>query len=124
MQTYEGDRNNEGERHGLGKATLPNGDVYEGSYENGQRHGRVSTFKPCRVLCYSISHLLLTLAIHYIHIQSGMQGVYKFKSGTRYDGDYVMNKKHGHGIFYYPDGSKYEGKSLLIRLVPFPNIVM
>ena len=57
MQTYEGDRNDSGERHGQGKATLPNGDVYEGSYENGQRHGRVSTFKPCRVLCYSISHL-------------------------------------------------------------------
>ena len=54
-------------------------------------------------------------------VQSGMQGVYKFKSGTRYDGDYVMNKKHGHGMFYYPDGSKYEGKSLL---VPSPNTVI
>ena len=27
-------------------------------------------------------------------------------------GDYVRNKRHGKGIFYYPDGSKYEGKLL------------
>ena len=40
-----------------------------------------------------------------------MQGVYKFKSGTQYEGDYVQNKKHGQGLFYYPDGSKYDGKS-------------
>ena len=38
--------------------------------------------------------------------------MYKFKSGHRYEGDYVQNKKHGQGIFYYPDGSKYDGKSL------------
>ena len=38
-----------------------------------------------------------------------IQGVYKFKSGHRYEGDYVRNKKHGQGIFYYPDGSKYDG---------------
>lgn len=24
-------------------------------------------------------------------------------------GDYVKNKRHGRGIFFYPDGSKYEG---------------
>ncbi|KAB1283552.1 Radial spoke head 1-like protein [Camelus dromedarius] len=41
---YEGDRNEMGERHGHGKARLPNGDVYEGNYEHGEwandlRHG-------------------------------------------------------------------------------------
>ena len=55
MQTYEGERNDAGERHGQGKATLPNGDVYEGSYEKGQRHGKVSTCKSCTVeLCLNI----------------------------------------------------------------------
>ncbi|KAG8518593.1 Radial spoke head 1 [Galemys pyrenaicus] len=38
------------------------------------------------------------------------QGVYKFKNGARYTGEYVMNKKHGHGTFVYPDGSRYEGE--------------
>ena len=37
--TYEGERNKNEERHGFGKALLPNGDVYEGEYQNGQRHG-------------------------------------------------------------------------------------
>ncbi|XP_027437970.1 radial spoke head 1 homolog isoform X12 [Zalophus californianus] len=37
---YEGERNEVGERHGHGKARLPNGDTYEGSYEHGKRHGQ------------------------------------------------------------------------------------
>ncbi|KAL6094793.1 rsph1 [Pungitius sinensis] len=37
---YEGDRNEAGERHGVGKAVLPNGDVYQGRYEKGSRHGQ------------------------------------------------------------------------------------
>uniref|UniRef100_A0A8D2LHD1 MORN repeat-containing protein 5 n=1 Tax=Varanus komodoensis TaxID=61221 RepID=A0A8D2LHD1_VARKO len=38
------------------------------------------------------------------------QGLYRFKNGARYTGEYFDNKKHGHGVFIYPDGSKYEGK--------------
>lgn len=41
------------------------------------------------------------------------QGVYKFKNGARYTGQYLKNKKHGQGTFIYPDGSRYEGKTLL-----------
>ena len=44
LKEYEGDRNEEGERHGNGKAVLPNGDTYEGQYEKGKRHGHVSCF--------------------------------------------------------------------------------
>lgn len=51
---------------------------------------------------------------------SMLQGVYKFKSGARYEGDWQHNKKHGQGTFYYPDGSKYEGqKRQLTRLCSF-----
>ena len=39
LQEYEGPRNDKDERHGQGKATLPNGDTYEGLYESGKRHG-------------------------------------------------------------------------------------
>lgn len=42
-QEYEGERNELGERHGHGKARLPNGDTYEGKYEHGKRHGQVRT---------------------------------------------------------------------------------
>lgn len=40
------------------------------------------------------------------------QGTYRFRNGARYIGGYLLNKKHGKGIFFYPDGSKYEGKTL------------
>ena len=39
-----------------------------------------------------------------------LQGVYRFKNGARYVGEYLNNKKHGFGTFFYPDGSKYEGE--------------
>ncbi|XP_060496519.1 radial spoke head 1 homolog isoform X1 [Panthera onca] len=37
---YDGERNEAGERHGHGRARLPNGDTYEGSYQHGKRHGQ------------------------------------------------------------------------------------
>jgi radial spoke head protein 1 len=38
------------------------------------------------------------------------QGTYKFKkNNSKYVGDYVQGKKHGQGVFLFPDGSKYEG---------------
>lgn len=40
-QEYDGERNSEGERHGRGRARLPNGDAYEGEYEHGFRSGQV-----------------------------------------------------------------------------------
>ncbi|NXP38390.1 RSPH1 protein, partial [Leiothrix lutea] len=76
---YEGDRNSEGQRHGFGKALLPNGDTYEGEYE-----------------CIS-------------SVPNVFQGTYRFKNGALYTGNYLQNKKHGKGVFFYPDGSKYAG---------------
>jgi len=35
---------------------------------------------------------------------------FKQGAGARYIGEYAKNKKHGQGMFIYPDGSKYEGK--------------
>ena len=36
---YEGETNEKGERHGFGTAILPDGNQYEGNYNNGKRHG-------------------------------------------------------------------------------------
>lgn len=79
---YEGERNDHGERHGKGKARLPNGDSYEGEYQNGYRHG------------------------------FGKYVFRKVKDKARnacYVGCYEKNKKNGQGTFFYPDGAKYEG---------------
>lgn len=36
---YYGGRNDKNERHGRGRAEMPNGDVYLGCYFRGKRHG-------------------------------------------------------------------------------------
>ncbi|CAB3988495.1 radial spoke head 1 homolog isoform X1, partial [Paramuricea clavata] len=43
---YVGERNETGERHGVGKAQLKNGDIYDGHYKYGKRDGPASTL-PC-----------------------------------------------------------------------------
>ena len=77
---YEGERNDEDERHGLGKAYFPNGDTYEGNYDSGRRHGKG------------------------VYILKNAGG-----NGARFDGSYAWNLKHGYGEMLYPDGAKYEG---------------
>ena len=37
------------------------------------------------------------------------QGIYTWKDGRKYDGNYFMDKKHGFGIYVWADGRKYEG---------------
>uniref|UniRef100_G3R8P9 Radial spoke head 1 homolog n=1 Tax=Gorilla gorilla gorilla TaxID=9595 RepID=G3R8P9_GORGO len=108
---YEGGRNEAGERHGRGRARLPNGDTYEGSYEFGKRHGQVRTVDLTG--WFSLFNTLLANATFnndMNDIINVFQGIYKFKNGARYIGEYVRNKKHGQGTFIYPDGSRYEGE--------------
>ena len=46
-----------------------------------------------------------------------MQGLFFFKSGNKYYGDFANGKKEGKGIFVFTDGSWYEGswKNEIIR---------
>lgn len=37
------------------------------------------------------------------------QGVYTWKDGRRYEGEYLDDKKHGFGTYFWADGRKYEG---------------
>ena len=44
--------------------------------------------------------------------------MYSFRdNGAKYRGYYEEGKKSGHGIFEYPDGSKYEGMLKKILLL-------
>lgn len=36
-------------------------------------------------------------------------GVYTWKDGRKYEGEYKNDKKDGHGIYYWADGKKYDG---------------
>lgn len=37
------------------------------------------------------------------------KGVYIWKDGRRYEGEYDLDKKHGYGIYQWVDGRTYEG---------------
>ncbi|MEJ1288067.1 hypothetical protein NN561_019096 [Cricetulus griseus] len=119
---YDGERNEVGERHGRGKARLPNGDTYEGHYEFGKRNGQVRTGD------LGSWFSLLNIVLVHAGLRTAMnctidvfQGVYKFKNGARYIGEYVKNKKHGqgdwaddqrhgHGVYYYVNNDTYTGE--------------
>ena len=36
-------------------------------------------------------------------------GVFEWKDGRRYEGEYLNDKKEGYGVYSWPDGRRYEG---------------
>ena len=95
---YIGERNEAGERHGKGHAKLPNGDQYIGEYSEGKNDKKL-----LQNFCDQHRFLIIRKG------KKNGQGTYKFRCGARYIGQYYQNQKHGKGIFYYPDGSIYDG---------------
>ena len=42
----------------------------------------------------------------------GCFGVFMLRGGGRYEGDYIDDKRTGHGIYTWADGNRYEGDFL------------
>ncbi|ELW53198.1 Radial spoke head 1 like protein [Tupaia chinensis] len=97
---YEGDRNEAGERHGHGKARLPNGDTYEGSYEFGKRHGQ-GTYKFKNGARY---------IGEYVKNKKHGQGTFIYPDGSRYEGEWANDQRHGYGVYYYINNDTYTGE--------------
>ena len=86
VASYEGERNEAGERHGQGTAVLPSGDTYTGAYEAGKRHGQGT---------YSF---FSTKDKYEGSFEMGMRsskGNMTYANGSTYDGDWEMGFKHG-----------------------------
>ncbi|NXS01333.1 RSPH1 protein, partial [Oxylabes madagascariensis] len=120
---YEGDRNSEGQRHGFGKALLPNGDTYEGQYEHGLRNGP-GTYRFKNGALYTGNYLQnkkhgkgvffypdgSKYAGDWVHDQRQGYGEYLYANGDTYTGEWANNKRHGQGTYVYKDtGSRYVG---------------
>nr|AAZ75690.1 TSGA2 [Mus spretus] len=97
---YEGERNEVGERHGHGKARLPNGDIYEGNYEFGKRHGQ-GTYKFKNGARYIGD---------YVKNKKHGQGTFIYPDGSRYEGEWVDDQRHGQGVYYYVNNDTYTGE--------------
>ncbi len=37
------------------------------------------------------------------------EGIYFYSNGSRYEGNYLNDKKNGHGSLFYSNGDRYEG---------------
>ncbi|XP_070322920.1 radial spoke head 1 homolog isoform X3 [Odocoileus virginianus] len=97
---YEGERNEAGERHGHGKARLPNGDIYEGDYEHGKRHGQgIYKFKNGA-----------RYVGEYVRNKKHGQGTFIYPDGSRYEGEWADDLRHGHGVYYYVNNDTYTGE--------------
>ncbi|KAJ3322018.1 hypothetical protein HDV06_003618 [Boothiomyces sp. JEL0866] len=83
------------------KEEIPVVGIYEGE-RNGQkeRHGKGKNTFPNGD----------TYEGSYANGKRNGQGVYKWKAGHRYKGQFLDNVRHGTGYFVYPDGSKYNGE--------------
>ncbi|TRY68165.1 hypothetical protein DNTS_006162 [Danionella cerebrum] len=99
---YEGDRNEAGERHGQGKAVLPNGDTYQGCYESGKRSGQ-GTYKFKNGARYAGEWCL--------NLKHG-QGIFHYPDGSKYEGSWLNDQRHGLGVYSYPNGDTYDGEWL------------
>ena len=73
---YEGDFQDD-QRHGKGIFTCANGDKYEGAWLYDKRHG---------------------------------QGIFTCANGDKYEGEWLYDKRHGQGIYTCVNGNTYEGK--------------
>jgi hypothetical protein len=97
---YKGPYNDYGERHGEGDMTWSNGDVYQGSFFNGVRHGTGT-------LSFGGDggEYVGTWECNHIH----GSGTRRFPNGDVYVGSYVDGKRSGDGRFYYSNGDMYTG---------------
>ncbi|XP_076632314.1 radial spoke head 1 homolog [Colletes latitarsis] len=99
LGVYEGERNDKGDRHGQGKALLPNGDMYVGQYCKGLRHGKgLYVFK-----------IGARYDGEWRHGVKYGQGTFWYPDGTRYEGEWKRDMKHGFGVYYYVNNDVYEG---------------
>ncbi|TPX67720.1 hypothetical protein SpCBS45565_g03604 [Spizellomyces sp. 'palustris'] len=98
---YEGERNENKERHGRGKNIFPNGDIYEGTYLNGSRNGfGVYKWKKTRAR-YSGEYK--------DNLRDG-QGDFVYPDGSKYRGQFKEGKRHGQGTYVYVNGDTYIGE--------------
>jgi hypothetical protein len=98
--TYEGERNEAGQREGAGTMRYADGDVYEGQWANGREEGRGT---------YRWAHGDVYDGEYRDGFREG-QGVLSYASGHMYVGQHRADRREGRG--YYRDS---EGAVLVCR---------
>ncbi|EEQ98329.1 conserved hypothetical protein [Perkinsus marinus ATCC 50983] len=103
-EVYDGDFD-EGVRHGKGTYWYRNGDVYTGQFQENEKHGMGRL-----VYTGGTSAQGSTYHGQFKEGEKHGQGTYKYNNGDVYSGDWAKGRKHGRGTYVYEDGSSLEGK--------------
>lgn len=100
LGSYEGERNEAGQRHGTGKAVLPNKDKYEGSYFEGKRQGEGT---------YRFKSGARYIGEYEDNKKQG-RGTFYYPDGSTYEGEWYNDMRNGTGTYTYVNGDTYEGE--------------
>lgn len=87
-------------KDGEAKVTYPTGDVYEGGYKNGLRHGNGTYTYSSKKASYSGTWSAGT--------KDGA-GEFTYPDGARYKGMWSKDKRQGKGSYYYTNGDVFTG---------------
>eukprot|EP00668_Euglena_longa_P046483 GGOE01062168.1.p1 GENE.GGOE01062168.1~~GGOE01062168.1.p1 ORF type:complete len:686 (-),score=253.45 GGOE01062168.1:247-2262(-) len=97
---YEGGRDAQGNKSGVGQSLFVNGDMYVGEYSNNKREGTGTYFWTSRGLIYNGQ---------WKNNQRSGMGRMVYSDGGRYFGQWLFDKKNGRGRYTYPNGDVYNG---------------
>jgi len=100
------DTNNSWGHTGKGRVTYPNGDQFEGMFENGVRNGK-GTYKYWEYGKPPNEQLEFEGAFKE-NLKTGL-GMMKYRGGAFYHGHFLEGKRHGEGTFKYANGDIYSG---------------
>lgn len=98
---YEGGRDAQGNKTGLGQSIFVNGDMYIGEYVNNKREGTGTYYWAATGLIY---------IGHWKNNQRSGLGRMVYADGGRYYGQWLLDKKNGKGRYTYPNGDAYNGE--------------
>lgn len=101
LGVYQGHRDENGTKCGLGQTLFPDADAYTGEYKDNQRHGTGTYFWS--------QHGMLYTGQWQFNRRHGI-GRMVYADGGRYYGAWQNDKIHGVGRYTYPDGSSYNGE--------------
>lgn len=122
--SYVGERNVSGQRHGRGVVKYDNGCRYVGCFVNDKRHGFGKVWYPNGLGVYTgyWRHNKKdgsgTMSFANGDVYEGQwsvdqpngAGTLTMTNGETYTGDFVNQQKHGRGVYKWPNGDAYEGQ--------------
>jgi hypothetical protein len=107
-ESYVGERNSAGQKHGKGKLTNPRskGCFYDGDWVDDKRHGQGK----CHYVALKNRHIGGVYVGAFVNDKRQGHGVCTFENGDVYTGNWSGSKRSGQGRMVYADGRVYEGR--------------